>query len=371
LENNLKFTPLHSLHLELGAKMVPFAGYEMPVQFPAGIMSEHLHTRQCASLFDVSHMGQVELGGQGAAVALEKLVPADIVSLSLNRQRYALLTNAAGGIIDDLMVSNLGDRFVLVVNAACKDTDLEYLEAELGEDCDVTAQFNRALLALQGPASAQALQKLIPGVESMRFMDAREFSWGDDGLIVSRSGYTGEDGFEVSLAAELAEPFARKLLEDELVAPAGLGARDSLRLEAGLCLYGQDIDAETSPVEAQLQWSIGKARRPGGEREGGYPGSGVIGQQLQSGAARKRVGIRPNGRAPVREGTVLHNDGDEVVGIVTSGGFGPSVKGPVAMALVESEQATLGVRLDAIVRGKSHPVTVCELPFLPHNYHRG
>jgi aminomethyltransferase len=351
--------------------MVPFAGYQMPVQYPAGIMKEHLHTREKAGLFDVSHMGQIILSGASAAAALETLVPADVVGLPANRQRYALFTNDEGGIIDDLMVSNLGNRLLLVVNAACKKADLQYLQSAIGEDCDLSPQFERGLLALQGPAACQVLERLMPGVMAMRFMDAREFEWRGNQCVVSRSGYTGEDGFEISLPAAATELFARTVLQEQEVEPVGLGARDSLRLEAGLCLYGHDIDQNTTPVEACLQWSIGKARRPGGARQGAYPGAGIITGQLKSGVSNLRVGVQPAGRAPIREGTPLHDSQNNEVGTVTSGGFGPSVKSPVAMAMVQAEHATVGNELYAQVRGKQHTLSICGLPFVPHNYCRG
>jgi len=366
---DLKRTPLHGLHLSLGAKMVPFAGYEMPVQYPLGVMGEHNHTRARAGLFDVSHMGQVILGGRGAAEALERLVPVDVQGLAEGRQRYAMFTNDAGGILDDLMIANRGDHLLLVVNAACKAADTEHLMAHLSGVEPVT---DRALLALQGPAAEAALARLVPRVAEMRFMDAGTHVWLDVELWVSRSGYTGEDGFEISLPEDRAEEFARALLEMDEVAPIGLGARDSLRLEAGLCLYGHDIDTTTTPVEAGLKWAIQKVRRKGGAREGGFPGAERILAELEGGPSRLRVGLRPEGRAPMREGTALFSaeDAAEPVGAVTSGGFGPSVGGPIAMGYLPREQATPDTRVFGEVRGKRLPARVAPLPFQPTTYRK-
>jgi aminomethyltransferase len=366
----LRETPLHALHLELGARMVPFAGYAMPVQYPTGILKEHLHTRAAAGFFDVSHMGQAALHGPDAAARLEALVPVDVIGLPANRQRYALFTNEAGGLLDDLMVSNLGSRLFLVVNAARKDHDLAHLRNHLGDAVEALPE--RALLALQGPAAEAVLARHAPWVAALRFMDIREGAVAGHPAIVSRSGYTGEDGFEISVAAGAAEALARALLAAPEVRPVGLGARDSLRLEAGLCLYGHDIDETTSPVEAGLDWAIQKVRREGGARAGGFPGASRILAELRHGPARRRVGLRPEGRAPVREGAALFaaDAGGEPIGRVTSGGFGPSLDAPVAMGYAPASLSAPGTRLHAEVRGRRLPVTVAPLPFHPTRYKR-
>jgi aminomethyltransferase len=364
---------LHALHLSLGARMVPFAGYQMPVQYPAGVMAEHLHTRASAGLFDVSHMGQVILrprqGLPALALSLEALVPADMLGLGAGRQRYGLFTDETGGILDDLMIANRGDHLLLVVNAACKATDLAHLRAHLGEAAEVEEITDRALLALQGPAAETALVRLVPGAAAMRFMDVAVLPWQGAEVWLSRSGYTGEDGFEISLPADAAQAFAEALLAMPEVAPAGLGARDSLRLEAGLPLYGHDIDRSTTPAEAGLGWSIPKVRRTGGARAGGFPGAGRILAELAAGAARQRVGLRPGGRAPMREGTVLYA-GNTAIGAVTSGGFGPSLGAPVSMGYVPVAHAAPGTALTGAVRGKALPVAVAALPFITTRYQR-
>ena len=372
----LQRTPLHSLHAELGARFVPFAGYEMPINFPGGIIKEHLHTRAAAGLFDVSHMGQLAVYPRAGEIevgarALERLLPVDVVGLAQGRQRYALFTNSAGGILDDLMVANRGDHLVLVVNAACKDADETYLRASISEEC-VVKQLDRALLALQGPLAQTVLARLSPAVAAMRFMDVRALAILGAECVVSRSGYTGEDGFEISIPSAQAQTLARKLLEDPNVAPVGLGARDSLRLEAGLCLYGTDLDVGTTPVEAGLEWAIPKVRRKGGAREGGFPGADAILAQLASGSARRRVGLRARERTPVRGGSALYADAgaQAPLGRVTSGGFGPSVNAPVAMGYVASEASRPGLILLAEVRGKRIPVGVSELPFVKLSYKR-
>lgn len=366
----LSRTPLHALHLELGARMVAFAGYEMPVQFQ-GIIAEHRHTRSAAGLFDVSHMGQLRVSGHGAASALEALMPADIVDLPPGRQRYGLLTSEEGGILDDLMIANAGDHLFMIVNAARKEADLEHLQRHLHQRCTVRPLRDRALLALQGPAAASVMARIAPEAAELAFMDSRRLNIGGAECYISRSGYTGEDGYEISLPAPLAEDFARTLLARPEVAAVGLGARDSLRLEAGLCLYGHDIDTGTTPVEAALAWAVAKVRRPGGARPGGFPGAERILGQLTEGVSRRRVGIRPTGRAPVREGAELIDAQGRHAGTVTSGTFGPSVNGPVAMGYVESAHAAAGATLDALVRGKPLPVEVAVLPFVQHRYHRG
>ncbi|PTW99591.1 glycine cleavage system aminomethyltransferase GcvT [Pararhodobacter aggregans] len=358
---DLRRTCLYDLQRELGAKMVPFAGYEMPVQYPMGVMGEHLHSRAQAGLFDVSHMGQVIL--RAPAQALEALVPVDVQGLAEGRQRYAMFTNAAGGILDDLMIANRGDHLFLVVNAACKEADIAHLQAHLPGVEPVT---DRALLALQGPLAETALARLIPGVAAMKFMDVAVLDWEGAALWISRSGYTGDDGYEISLPEDRAEAFARALLAMEEVAPIGLGARDSLRLEAGLCLYGHDIDTETSPVEAGLTWAIQKRRRT----EGGFPGADRIQRELAEGPSRKRVGLLPEGRAPMRDGTALFDSetAEAPVGTITSGGFGPSLQAPIAMGYVPTALAEPGTRLWGEVRGKRLPVRVAKTPFRPSTY---
>ncbi|MDH3240482.1 MAG: glycine cleavage system aminomethyltransferase GcvT [Alphaproteobacteria bacterium] len=362
----LSRTALHALHVELGAKMVPFAGYEMPLQFPAGILKEHLHTRSKASLFDVSHMGQVRLDGAGAAAALEALVPGDIRALAPGRMRYTMLTTDDGGILDDIMVTNWEDGLGIVLNAARKDADCAHLDASIGPGTALERHEDRALLALQGPAASAVLARFAPEAAEMRFLEARSMSLGGTAAIVSRAGYTGEDGFEIALADDAAEGLARALLAEDEVAPAGLGARDTLRLEAGLCLYGHDIDETTTPVEADLAWTVSKRRRA----EGGFPGAARILEQLTAGPGRRRVGIRPEGRAPAREGTeVLDLDG-RPIGSVTSGGFGPSVDGPIAMGYVGAAFAESGTGIILKVRGREVPAHVQDLPFVPHRYYR-
>lgn len=364
-------TPLHALHQELGARMVPFAGYEMPVQYPAGVMREHEQARTRAGLFDVSHMGQVHITGPDRATALEALVPVDVLGLAQGHQRYALLTNEQGGILDDLMIFNAGDHLFVVVNAACKVQDLEHMKRHLQGDCAVEYLDDRALLALQGPAAAAVMTPLAPEVDRLVFMTGTRASIEGVECNITRSGYTGEDGFEISVPADRAEDVARVLLAHEDVAPVGLGARDSLRLEAGLCLYGHDMDATTTPVEASLVWSLSKLRRADGERPGGYPGAEIIMGQLANGVTRRRVGIRPKGRAPVREGCELQAPGGPAVGRVTSGGFGPTVGAPVAMGYVATEYARNGTELEALVRGRAVPVEVCRALFVEQRYHRG
>jgi aminomethyltransferase len=373
----LRRTPLHGLHLRLGARMVPFAGWEMPVQFPQGVLSEHLHTRAAAGLFDVSHMGQVILRPRSgrveeAAAALERLVPVDLVGLPEGRQRYAMFTNDAGGILDDLMVANRGDHLFLVVNAARAQADIAHLRAHLSDACEVEVLADRALLALQGPAAEGVLGAFAPGAATMRFMDVAVFHAGEAELWVSRSGYTGEDGYEISVPAETAVGLAGALLARPEVEPIGLGARDSLRLEAGLCLYGADIDETTTPVEADLTWAMQKARRPGGARAGGYPGAPRIERELADGPARRRVGLLPEGRAPMRADTLLFaaEDAAEPLGRVTSGGFGPSVDRPVSMGYIAARHASPGTRLWGEVRGRRLPATVAPLPFRPNTYKR-
>lgn len=363
----LRETPLAALHRELGARMVPFAGYAMPVQYPTGIVAEHQHCRTAAALFDVSHMGQAELIGTGAAEALERLTPADVQGLKPGRQRYGLLTNEAGGIEDDFMVANLGDRLFLVVNASRKQDDFDRIAAALPPGLRLARREDRALLALQGPQAVDVLSTLAPDVAKLSFMGIAEMTIAGVPAIVSRSGYTGEDGVEISVPDERAEEFARELLRLPGVAPAGLGARDSLRLEAGLCLYGNDIDATTSPVEAALTWTIGKRRRMAWD----FPGAERVRQELADGPKRRRVGIRPEGRQPARAHTPIHVPGGGAqVGEITSGGFGPTLNGPMAMGYVAPVHAEDGTALELMVRGKALPARVVPLPFVPHRYAR-
>jgi aminomethyltransferase len=365
------------LHGELGAKMTPFAGYDMPLQYPMGVLREHQHCRGQAGLFDVSHMGQVLIVPKActledAALALERLVPVNIAGLPEDRQRYGFFTNDAGGIEDDLMIANRGDHLFLVVNAACKAADLARLRAGLGDTCEVIEVADRALLALQGPAAEAAMLPIVFDVTGMRFMDVMVAPSDFGPLWISRSGYTGEDGFEISVKADRAEDLARALLGDANVAPIGLGARDSLRLEAGLCLYGKDMDAATTPVEADLAWAIQKVRRLGGDREGGFPGHDVILRQFSEGAARKRVGLRPDGRAPMREGTQIFADADAdtPIGVVTSGAYGPWIEAPMSMAYLASDHTAPGTVVHGEVRGKRLPATITALPFRPAHFKR-
>lgn len=372
----LKRTPLYDLHLKLGARMVPFAGYEMPLQYTAGILKEHLHTRASAGLFDVSHMGQIIVRPRSgvladAARALEQLIPADILGLAPARQKYGLFTNAAGGILDDLMISNRADHYLLIVNAARKDADEAHLGTHLAQICEVKRS-DRALLALQGPKSETVLASLAPACAAMRFMDVREMIVAGAPCIVARSGYTGEDGFEISVPEEVATGVAEALLSHADVAPIGLGARDSLRLEAGLPLYGSDLDEATTPVEADLSWAISKSRRAGGLRSGGFPGAEIVLGQIANGAPRLRAGLRPQGRQPVREGVQLFADaeGQQPVGAVTSGGFGPGIQAPVSMGYLATRFAARGTKLFADVRGKYIPLETVTLPFVAHRYKR-
>lgn len=394
-------TPLHALHLELGARMVPFAGYSMPVQYPAGLMAEHLHTRTAAGLFDVSHMGQLRLVGPDAAAALETLLPVDVIDLPVGKQRYGLLLNDEGGIIDDLMFFNLGeDRSVagppqdasappggsepravgerggnifVIVNGACKVGDIAHIQAKIGSRCQVIPLPDMALLALQGPQAVTALSRLAPGVEKLVFMTGGRFNIAGCDCFLTRSGYTGEDGFEISVPATQADALARALLAEPEVKPIGLGARNSLRLEAGLCLYGNDLDTGTTPVEASLNWAIQKVRRSGGARAGGFPGADKVLAQLDNPASlsRKRIGLIALERVPVREHTELHNSEGRRIGEVTSGLLGPTIDKPVAMAYVEPAFAAIGTRVNAMVRGKPVPMEVSAMPFVPARYFRG
>ncbi|WP_397449649.1 glycine cleavage system aminomethyltransferase GcvT [Pseudomonas sp. NA-150] len=369
----LSVTPLHALHIELGARMVPFAGYDMPVQYPLGVMKEHLHTREQAGLFDVSHMGQIRLTGANAAKALESLVPVDIVDLPVGMQRYAMFTNDNGGILDDLMVANLGnDQLMLVVNAACKNEDLAHLQKHLAGQCSIEPLFEeRALLALQGPAAVTVLARLAPEVAKMTFMQFASVKLLGVDCFVSRSGYTGEDGYEISVPAENAEALARALLAEPEVAAIGLGARDSLRLEAGLCLYGHDMNTETTPIEASLLWAISKVRRADGARAGGFPGAEKIFAQQAAGVSSKRVGLLPQERTPVREGAEIVDANDQPIGTVSSGGFGPTLGAPLVMAYLNSAHLALDTDVWAIVRGKKVLMKVSKMPFVAQRYYRG
>ena len=367
-DDTLKQTPLYALHQELGAKLVPFAGYAMPVQYPAGVLKEHLHTREKAGLFDVSHMGQAFLSGADPARALEKLTPADLVGLPEGMQRYGLLLNDEGGIKDDFMTTRLKGEpaLYLVVNAATKDGDFAYIGEKLKGAAELKPRPERALLALQGPMAAEALERASPGISGLTFMQAVRATVAGAPAIVSRTGYTGEDGFEISLDGRDAERVARALLRDDRVLPIGLGARDSLRLEAGLCLYGHDMDETVDPVEASLTWSLGKRRKEARD----FLGSARVMEHLLNGAGKKRVGLKPEGRAPAREGTEIADKAGKVVGRVTSGGFGPSLNAPLAMGYVESEFAVTGTKLDLLVRGKAMPAEVVAMPFVPNRYKR-
>jgi aminomethyltransferase len=359
-------TPLAGLHRRLGGRMVGFAGHAMPVQYPAGIMAEHLHCRAGAALFDVSHMGQAELVGEGAAAALEQLTPADVQGLKPGRQRYGLLMTVAGGIFDDFMVANLGDRLFLVVNASRKEQDFALIEAALPSGVRLRRLPDRALIAFQGPKAVEAVVPLAPDLAALSFMGIREVAIAGIPAIASRSGYTGEDGFEISVPAAEAERLAETLLALPGAAPAGLGARDSLRLEAGLCLYGSDIDETTSPVEAALVWTIGKRRRMAWD----FPGAERVREELANGPRRLRIGLRPEGRQPARGHTPIHAPGGEALGEVTSGGFGPSLGAPIAMGYVARPQAEDGTALELMVRGKPLPARVVPTPFVPHRYAR-
>ena len=367
-------TPLYDLHVELGAKMVPFAGYTMPVQYPLGVLKEHLHTREQAGLFDVSHMGQVRIKGDGITEALEKIIPVDLAALPLFKQSYGVFTNEQGGILDDLIITRWADdEFFLVVNAGCKQQDIAHLQKHLsGFEIEVMDQ--HALLAIQGPQARAVMDELLPAASALRFMSGCWSSLDIDGsntqCFITCSGYTGEDGYEISVPAAQSVALARKLLAFDPVQAIGLGARDSLRLEVGLCLYGHDMDTNTTPIEAGLLWSISKSRRNGGEKAGGFLGADIVLNQISHGAPKKRVGLKIKGRAPVREGAELVNESGENIGKVTSGGFGPSLGGPLAMAYVNNDYSAIGSQLFALLRGKQVPVEVIKMPFINQNYVR-
>ena len=366
-------TPLNALHLELGARMVPFAGYSMPVQYPMGLMAEHIHTRSEAGLFDVSHMGQLRLVGTDAASAFESLMPVDVIDLPVGKQRYGLLLTDEGNIIDDLMFINRGADIFVIVNGACKVNDIAHIQGRIGAKCQVIPMPERALLALQGPKAVDALSRMVPGVEKLVFMTGASFDWQSADLFITRSGYTGEDGFEISVHKDQADLFARALLAQAEVKPIGLGARNSLRLEAGLCLYGNDIDTSTTPIEAGLNWAIQKVRRTGGARAGGFPGADIVLGQLDGSRSltRKRVGLIAQERVPVREHVELQNTQGVKIGEVSSGLLGPSANVPVAMGYVDVASASLGTVVNAMVRGKAVPMTVSAMPFVPNRYYRG
>lgn len=372
MTEQLLTTPLHALHLEAGAKMVPFAGYDMPVQYKLGVKKEHLHCRAQAGLFDVSHMGQLRLIGEKAAAFMETLVPVDIIDLPAGKQRYAFFTNEQGGISDDLMVTNFGDHLFVVVNAACKTQDIKHIQATLPSDVQLEIIEDRALLALQGPQAATVLRKLNPAANDMVFMDALKLDLAGVECYVSRSGYTGEDGYEISVPAAQADTLARQLLSDDAVEWIGLGARDSLRLECGLCLYGHDLDPTTTPVEASLLWGISKNRRSDGERAGGFPGSDLILDQIKTkNVTRKRIGLIGQSKAPIREGTKLFDADDNEIGLVTSGTYGPSIAKPVAMGFVTLAFTAIDTEVFAEVRGKKLAMTVSKMPFVAQSYFRG
>ncbi len=367
-------TPLNALHLELGARMVPFAGYSMPVQYKSGLMAEHQHTREKAGLFDVSHMGQLKLIGPDAAAALETLMPVDVIGLPVGKQRYGLLLNDDGGVIDDLMFFHQDEHtWFLIVNGACKVGDTAHIRARIGGRCDIVTMPDHGLLALQGPQAAAVLARIVPGAEQLVFMTGAAFDWEGAQLFITRSGYTGEDGFEISVPGDKAEQLARALLAQPEVAPVGLGARNSLRLEAGLCLYGNDIDTTTTPSEAGLNWAIQKVRRTSGERAGGFPGAEKVLAQIDDPSLleRKRVGLIAKERIPVREPAVLENLDGQHVGQVTSGLLAPTLNQPIALAYVQPDYAKVGTELFAIVRGKPVAMEVSSTPFLPPRYHRG
>jgi len=366
-------TPLNALHLELGARMVPFAGYSMPVQYPMGLMAEHIHTRSEAGLFDVSHMGQLRLVGTDAASAFESLMPVDVIDLPAGKQRYGLLLTDEGNIIDDLMFVNRGTDIFVIVNGACKVNDIAHIQGRIGAKCQVIPMPERALLALQGPKAVDVLSRMVPGVEKLVFMTGASFDWQSADLFITRSGYTGEDGFEISVHNDQADLFARALLAQAEVKPIGLGARNSLRLEAGLCLYGNDIDTSTTPIEAGLNWAIQKVRRTGGARAGGFPGADIVLGQLDGSRSltRKRVGLIAQERVPVREHVELQNTQGVKIGEVSSGLLGPSANVPVAMGYVDVASTSLGTVVNAMVRGKAVPMTVSAMPFVPNRYYRG
>jgi aminomethyltransferase len=369
----LQHTPLHAMHLEAGARMAPFAGYNMPIQYPLGIKHEHLHCRNQAGLFDISHMGQLRLRANNmatAALALEALMPMDILTLQPGRQRYGLLTNANGGILDDLMITHANDHYFMVVNGACKLNDIAHLQASLPQSITLETLHNQALLALQGPAAVNVLEQLTPVVREMKFMQGKALSMLGTHCFISRAGYTGEDGFEISLPADKAPELVKHLLEFDAVQWIGLGARDCLRLEAGLCLYGHDLDSNTTPVAAGLSWAIQPSRRLGGDRSGGFLGSDNILTELKSGSSHCRIGLLPQGRAPIRQGSELCANNGAIIGRVTSGSFGPTLNAPVAMGYVMSQHAMVGNQVYAIVRGQQRPCKITPMPFVPHRYHR-
>jgi len=373
--NKLHITSLYSLHRELNAKTIPFAGYEMPVNYPLGILNEHIHCRKSVGLFDVSHMGQIKITSKSISMhdlakELEKLIPIDLVSLSKDRQRYGFLTNEKGGVIDDLMISNRGDHFFVVVNASRKEIDTSYLRENLISEADILVETERSLIALQGPLSEQALSSIIPGIESMAFMDVKNFSFKNEEIYISRSGYTGQDGFEISLPNHVSENFCRSLLNIKEVEAIGLGARDTLRLECGLCLYGQDLDEEITPIEAGLSWAIQKVRRTDGERAGGFPGAEKILDQIDKHPKKKRIGLLPIGKAPIRHGTKLYKDeiGSQEIGIVTSGGYSPTIEKPISMGYLDQSWIEKDTLVYGDVRNKLLPLKIINLPFVKTSF---
>ena len=371
-DKQIRVTPLYQMHLDAGAKMVPFAGYEMPVSYPLGIKKEHIHTREKAGLFDVSHMGQIRLVGPNSKKALESIVPVDIIDLPLMKLRYALFTNKSGGVMDDLMVTNLGDEgLFLVVNAGCKNADFAHLQRTIGDDCKVEFLEDVALLALQGPLAHKVLSEIAPSISEMIFMTAKQVVINGIECLITRSGYTGEDGFEISLAAKDSEELAKLLLSNIEVEWVGLGARDSLRLEAGLSLYGHELDIHHSPVESSLGWALSKVRRTGGEREGNYLGFETIMRHINEGSESKVVGLQPQGRMPVRDGAMIEDELGNNVGKVTSGGFGPSINRPIAIARLKKSYIEKNSKLFALVRDKKIAVEIVSLPFVKQNYYRG
>lgn len=363
-------TALYSLHKEFGARLVTFAGYQMPVQYSKGIKYEHQHTRTQAGLFDISHMGQIRVYAKDAVTELERLVPSDLQNLQLNQQRYTVLTNQEGGIIDDLMISRMPDHLSLVVNASCKAKDFDYLTDELLPECRIEMLADQALLALQGPEAVTILASFVPDINQLAFMQVGKFRINDIYCLISRCGYTGEDGFEIAVASADVETLVRILLDNDTVELVGLGARDSLRLEAGLCLYGHDIDETTTPVEAGLDWVIARKYRDGDANTAVFPGAEKILAQLREGTQTIRMGFRPEGKIPVREGTKIINDTDEQVGRITSGGYGQTIGGPVAMGYVLTQYAAVGTKLSVVIRDRRHTLYVTALPFVGHNYYK-
>ncbi len=370
--SNVKKTPLYHLHQSHQAKMTNFAGYQLPIHYPLGVLKEHLHTRAKAGLFDVSHMGQLILSGPNVVSCLESIFPIDAENMAINTQAYTVLLNESGGIVDDLIITRMGEsRFFIVVNAACKSSDISYISSLLDNTTQLEELTNRALLALQGPCSIHVIEQFVPEIKKLKFMNGTETTLDDCKVYLTRSGYTGEDGFEISVESKNAESLAQKLLEFDDVSLIGLGARDSLRLESGLCLYGHDLNSETTPSEANINFAIAKSRRSGGIKAGGFPGADKILSQLDNGINRKRVGFIIKDRAPVREGAEIQDDAGKKIGIITSGGVGISIDKPIAMGYIDEKYSSIGTELNAIVRGKPRLMTVSKMPFIKQNYFRG